>query len=99
MGAILAVGLIVIAVPMTGVALHTGGRLLLPGTVRRRGGTPAAVVAASGGIPTGPVPEIGAREQEVVEILPVGLPAVPAQGSYGVAGPRRAGAAPGSGRP
>ena len=41
MGGILAVGLVVIAVPMTGVALHAGGRLPLPGTVRRRGGTPA----------------------------------------------------------
>jgi MFS family permease len=91
MGVILAVGLVVIAVPMTGVALHTGGRLLLPGTVRRRGGTPGAVVAASGGIPTGPVPEIGAPEQPVVEI-PLGTPAIPAQGAYDTAGPRHAGA-------
>ncbi|MFG2781102.1 MFS transporter [Streptomyces prunicolor] len=97
MGAILAVGLIVIAVPMTGVALQTGGRLLLPGTVRRRGGTPGAVVAASGGIPTGPVPEIGAPEQPVVEI-PLDAPAIPAQGAYDTAGPRHAGAtATGSG--
>lgn len=73
MGAILAVGLVVIAVPMTGVALHTGGRLLAPGTVRRRGGT---------------VPQIGAPEQQVVEI-PLDTPAVPAQRAYDTAGPRQ----------
>lgn len=84
MGAILAVGLVVIAVPMTGVALHTGGRLLVPGTVRRRGGTPAAVVASSTGSP----------EQPVVEI-PLDTAAVPAQGAYDTAGPRQASAATG----
>jgi hypothetical protein len=59
MGAILATGLLVITLPLTAVTLHTGGRPLLPGAVRRRrgyplleelgGGTPAAVVAASPG--------------------------------------------------
>ncbi len=88
MGAILAVGLVVIAVPMTGVALHTGGRLLVPGTVRRRGGTPAAVVAASTGSPCGTLPRIGAPEQPVVEI-PLDTAAVPAQGDYDTAGPGR----------
>ncbi|MFJ3894219.1 MULTISPECIES: MFS transporter [unclassified Streptomyces] len=95
MGAILAVGLVVIAVPMTGVALHTGGRLLVPGTVRRRGGTPAAVVAASTGAPCGTVPQIGAPEQPVVEI-PLDTPAVPARGDYRTAGPRQSAAAPGA---
>lgn len=97
MGAILAAGLVVIAVPMTWVALHTGGRLLVPGTVRRRGGTPGAVVAASTGSPCGTVPQIGAPEQPVVEI-PLDTAAVPAQGDYYTAGPRHAGAtATGSG--
>ncbi|WP_432118998.1 MFS transporter [Streptomyces sp. bgisy032] len=85
MGLVLGAGLLVIALPMTAVALHTGGRPLLPGAVRRRGGHPAALVAAATGTPTGAVPEIGAPEQHVVEI-PVDTPAVPAQRAYGKAG-------------
>ncbi|MBD0425108.1 MFS transporter [Streptomyces sp. TRM S81-3] len=96
MGAVLGAGLLLVAVPMTAVALHTGGRPLLPGAVRRRGGTPAAVVAASTGTPSGTVPEVGAPEQPVVEIE-VDAPAVPVQRAYGTAGPRQAAAAPGSG--
>ncbi|MGW3987459.1 MFS transporter [Streptomyces sp. NPDC004830] len=85
MGAVLGAGLLVIALPMTAVALHTGGRPLLPGAIRRRGGHPAALVAAATGTPTGAVPEIGAPEQPVVEI-PVEAPAVAAQRAYGKAG-------------
>ncbi|MGW0609853.1 MFS transporter [Streptomyces sp. NPDC002788] len=85
MGAVLGAGLLVIALPMTAVALHTGGRPLLPGAIRRRGGHPAALVAAAPGTPTGAIPEIGAPEQPVVEI-PVEAPAVPAQRAYGKAG-------------
>ncbi|MFC9126765.1 MFS transporter [Streptomyces sp. NPDC057099] len=96
MGAILAAGLLVIAVPMTAVALHTGGRPLLPGAIRRRGGHPAALVAAATGTPTGTVPEIGAPEQPVVEIA-VEAAAIPTQRAYDKAGPRQAGASPGSG--
>ncbi|MET7377615.1 MFS transporter [Streptomyces sp. NPDC005526] len=97
MGSVLAVGLLVIALPMTAVALHTGGRALLPGTVRRRGGTPAAVVAASAGAPSGAVPQIGAPEQPVVEITVDGT-AAPVRPAYGTAGPRHATAgAPGAG--
>ncbi|QWB25688.1 MULTISPECIES: MFS transporter [Streptomyces] len=96
MGAILAAGLLVIAVPMTAVALHTGGRPLLPGAIRRRGGHPAALVAAATGTPSGAVPEIGAPEQPVVEI-PVEAAAIPTQRAYDKAGPRQAGASPGSG--
>ncbi|MEV5881176.1 MFS transporter [Streptomyces sp. NPDC052020] len=96
MGAVLGAGLLLVAVPMTAVALHTGGRPPLPGAVRRRGGTAAAVVAASPGTPAGAVPEIGAREQPVVEIT-VDAPAVPAQRAYDTAGPRQAAATPGSG--
>ncbi|MFD5160767.1 MFS transporter [Streptomyces hawaiiensis] len=84
MGAVLGAGLLVISLPMTAVALHTGGRPLLPGAIRRRGGHPAALVAAATGTPTGAIPEIGAPEQPVVEI-PVEA-AVPAQRDYGKAG-------------
>ncbi|MFD7131732.1 MFS transporter [Streptomyces sp. NPDC059894] len=96
MGLVLGAGLLVVAVPLTAVALHTGGRPLLPGTVRRRGGTPAAVVAASTGTPQGPVPQIGAPEQQIVDI-PVPAPAQPARDAYDTAGPRRAGGGPGPG--
>ncbi|MFE0455673.1 MFS transporter [Streptomyces sp. NPDC058914] len=89
MGLVLGAALLVVAVPMTVVALHTGGRPLLPGAVRRRGGTPAAVVAATTGAPNGPVPQIGAPEQPVVDI-PVDTPAPPTRSAYDTAGPRRA---------
>jgi MFS family permease len=94
MGAILAVGLLVITLPLTAVALHTTGHPLLSGAVRRRGGTPAAVVAASTGTPADALPQI-APEQPVVEI-PIDAPAAPAQQAYDTAGPRQASAAPGS---
>ncbi|MEU8650077.1 MFS transporter [Streptomyces sp. NPDC048737] len=98
MGLVLGAGLLVVAVPMTAVALHAGGRPLLPGAVRRRGGTPAAVLAASTGTPSGAVPPVGAAEQAVVEIA-VEVPAgASLQGAYDTAGPRRAGAAPGAGQ-
>ncbi|BFO21365.1 hypothetical protein SHKM778_77530 [Streptomyces sp. KM77-8] len=74
MGAVLGVGLLVVALPMTAVALHTGGRPLLPGAVRRRGGHPAAVVAAATATPAGLVPEVGAVEQPVIEISLDGTP-------------------------
>ncbi|MFF3498028.1 MFS transporter [Streptomyces sp. NPDC003247] len=96
MGLVLGAGLLVVAVPLTAVALHTAGRPLLPGTVRRRGGTPAAVVAASTGTPHGSVPQIGAPEQQVVDI-PVPAPARPARDAYDTAGPRRAGVGAGPG--
>lgn len=78
MGLVLAAGLLVVAVPMTAVALHTGGRPLLAGGVLRRG---------------------GAAEQLPVEVveIPVEAPALPVQDAYDTAGPRPAGAAPGSG--
>ncbi|MBA8978432.1 hypothetical protein BJ962_004958 [Streptomyces aureorectus] len=88
MGAVLGAGLLLVALPMTAVALHTGGRPLLPGAVRRRGGHPAAVVAAAPGTPTGGVPEIGAPEQPVVEIPLDGTPA-PARGDYDTAAATR----------
>ncbi|MFF1272956.1 MFS transporter [Streptomyces marokkonensis] len=84
MGAVLGTGLLLVALPMTAVALHTGGRPLLPGAIRRRGGHPAALVAAATGTPTGAVPEVGAQEQPVVEIPLDGTPA-PARRAYGTA--------------
>ncbi|EFE69590.1 MFS transporter [Streptomyces viridosporus] len=89
MGAVLGAGLLLVALPMTAVALHTGGRPLLPGAVRRRGGHPAAVVAAATGTPTGAVPEVGAPEQPVVEIPVDGTPS-PARGAYDTAAATRA---------
>ncbi|WP_053635830.1 MFS transporter [Streptomyces sp. XY152] len=93
MGAVLGTGLLLVALPMTAVALHTGGRPLLPGAVRRRGGHPAAVLAAATGTPTGSVPEVGAPEQPVVEIPLDGTPA-PAQRTYDTAAATQA---PGAG--
>ncbi|MGW1889041.1 MFS transporter [Streptomyces sp. NPDC002004] len=68
MGLVLGCGLLLLAAPLTGVALRAAGRPLVPGAVRRRGGAPAAVVAATAGSSTGAVPRVGAPEQTVVEI-------------------------------
>ncbi|WP_371615823.1 MFS transporter [Streptomyces sp. NBC_00454] len=67
--------LLAVAGPMAAVALHVGGRPLTPGSVRRRGGVAAAVLAAGAGTPAGSVPRVGAPELEVVELA--GLPARP----------------------
>lgn len=89
MGLLLAAGLLVVAVPITAVALHAGGRPLPAGAVRRRGGNPAAVVAAATGTPAGAVPRIGAPEQPVVAIA-MDAPA-PARAAFDTAGPQRTG--------
>ncbi|MFZ3470106.1 MFS transporter [Streptomyces sp. 4.24] len=68
MGLVLGGLLLAVAGPMAAVALHVGGRPLVPGSVRRRGGAPAAVLAAGAGAPTGAVPRVGAQELEVVEL-------------------------------
>ncbi|MFF0742409.1 MFS transporter [Streptomyces sp. NPDC004111] len=68
MGLVLGSVLLLTAIPMTAVALHTGGRPLVAGAVRRRGGAPAAVLAGTTGAPAGQVPQVGAAEQEVAEI-------------------------------
>ncbi|MFJ3553930.1 MFS transporter [Streptomyces sp. NPDC090114] len=93
MGAVLGAGLLVVALPMTAVALHTGGRPLLPGAVRRRGGHPAAVVAAATATPAGLVPEVGAPEQPVIEIPLDGTPSA-ARGAYDTAAATRAPGSP-----
>ncbi|WEH41876.1 MFS transporter [Streptomyces sp. AM 2-1-1] len=69
MGLVLGAVTLLVAAPMTAVALQAGGRPLVPGSVRRRGGAPAALLAATtgGGLP-GAVPKLGAPEQAVTEI-------------------------------
>lgn len=71
MGLVLGGLLLAVAGPMAGVALHLGGRPLTPGSVRRRGGAPAAVLAAGAGTPAGSVPRVGAQELEVVALTGV----------------------------
>ncbi|WOX24449.1 MFS transporter [Streptomyces solicathayae] len=68
MGLVLGALLLTVAVPMTAVALHTSGRPLVPGSVHRRGGAPAAVLAGRTPAPTGPLPQMGAPEQPIAEI-------------------------------
>ncbi|MFG2523578.1 MFS transporter [Streptomyces sp. NPDC048527] len=94
MGTTLAVALLVLALPLTAVALHTGGSpLLRPGTVRRRGGAPAALVAGVTGAPAGAVPQMGAPEQAVVEITVSTPQPAPTQEEFSTAGPRGGSAA------
>ncbi|MEU9949001.1 MFS transporter [Streptomyces sp. NPDC047939] len=68
MGMVLGAVTLLVAVPVTAVALHTGGRPLVPGSVRRRGGAPAALLAVTTGAVPGAVPKLGAPEQAVTEI-------------------------------
>ncbi|MFJ3584980.1 MFS transporter [Streptomyces sp. NPDC090127] len=86
MGLILCALLLLVAAPMTAVALHTSGRPLVPGSIRRRGGAPAAILAGTTGAPRGLVPQMGAPEQEVTEVT---VPTTPltAQRAYDLARP------------
>ncbi|MEU4268298.1 MFS transporter [Streptomyces sp. NPDC026092] len=68
MGLLLCALLLLAAAPMTAVALHTSGRPLVPGSIRRRGGAAAAVLAGTTGSTPGLVPQMGAPEQPVTEI-------------------------------
>ncbi|MET8512018.1 MFS transporter [Streptomyces sp. NPDC005077] len=93
MGLILGAVTLLVAAPVTAVALHTGGRPLVPGSVRRRGGAPAALLAATTGTLSGAVPKMGSPEQAVTEI------SVPAlrrrrlgRNAFRTAGPSGAGA-------
>ncbi|MBT2439295.1 MFS transporter [Streptomyces sp. ISL-36] len=88
MGLILCALLLLVAAPMTAVALHTSGRPLVPGSVRRRGGAPAAVVAGTTTAATGLVPQMGAPEQEVASVpVPSRRRAAAAQRSFRLARP------------
>ncbi|MFJ4961147.1 Major Facilitator Superfamily protein [Streptomyces sp. ADI96-02] len=68
MGLVLGAATLLVAAPMTAVALHTGGRPLVPGSVHRRGGAPAALLAATTGSLPGAVPKLGSPEQAVTEL-------------------------------
>ncbi|SED40470.1 MFS transporter [Streptomyces sp. TLI_105] len=72
MGLVLCALLLLVAAPMTAVARHASGRPLVPGSIRRRGGAPAAVLAGRGSGTAALVPQVGAPEQEVT---PVAVPA------------------------
>ncbi|WNI24853.1 MFS transporter [Streptomyces sp. ITFR-16] len=88
MGLILGTATLLVALPVTAVALHTGGRPLVPGSVRRRGGAPAALLAVTTGAVPGAVPKVGAPEQAVTEIS---VPALrrrrPVRSAFRPAGP------------
>ncbi|GGY31429.1 MFS transporter [Streptomyces omiyaensis] len=70
MGAVLGGLLLLVAAPLTAVARHASGRPLVPGSVHRRGGAPAAFVAGATPAPTALVPQVGAPEQEIAAIAP-----------------------------
>lgn len=73
MGVVLCALLLLVAVPMTAVARHAAGRPLVPGSVRRRGGAPAAILAGTASASTALVPQMGAPEQTVAPIpVPAG---------------------------
>ncbi|MGW7263621.1 MFS transporter [Streptomyces sp. NPDC054842] len=93
MGRVLALGLLVIAAPMTAVALHTSGRRFLPSPVLRTH-TARAHTARAHTARTRAARAHTAPEQPVVEIALDGIPAQRA--AYDTAGPRQA-AAPGPG--
>ncbi|MFE7625323.1 MFS transporter [Streptomyces sp. NPDC057509] len=92
MGLILGAATLLVAAPVTAVALHTGGRPLVPGSVRRRGGAPAALLAVTTGAVPGAVPKVGAPEQAVTEIS---VPALrrrrPGRSAFRTAGPEDGG--------
>ncbi|MFI0236156.1 MFS transporter [Streptomyces sp. NPDC016845] len=81
MGAALAIALLLLAAPLTAVALHTGGRPLFAGAARRRSGAPVGAM----------VPPSGLLEQPVVEveIHPLEAPAATAhtKDEFTTAGP------------
>ncbi|MFE5834869.1 MFS transporter [Streptomyces sp. NPDC056508] len=68
MGAVLCALLLLVAAPMTAVARHVSGRPLVPGSIRRRGGAPAAVLAGNASATPSLVPQVGAPEQPVAPI-------------------------------
>ncbi|WP_435058947.1 MFS transporter [Streptomyces sp. bgisy060] len=70
MGLVLCSLLLLVAAPMAAVARRAAGRPLVPGSIRRRGGAPAAVLAGKGAAAS-LVPQVGAPEQPVAAI-PVG---------------------------
>ncbi|MFI8516952.1 MFS transporter [Streptomyces sp. NPDC085481] len=86
MGLVLCALLLLVAVPMTAVARHAAGRPLVPGSIRRRGGAPAAVLAATSAPSTALLPQLGAPEQEITPI-PVPTGRRTAKAAFGLARP------------
>ncbi|WP_338696347.1 MFS transporter [Streptomyces sp. Q6] len=76
MGTMLAVALLLLAVPLTAVTLHTGGRPLFAGAARRHSGAPVGAVVPPSGVPEMPVVEI-----EVPAVVAEALPD-PVQGEF-----------------
>ncbi|MYW65635.1 MFS transporter [Streptomyces sp. SID8379] len=83
MGAVLAVLLLLLAVPLTAVTLHTGGRPLFAGAARRRSGAPVGAIVPPSGLPEQPVVEI-----EVPAAIEEAQPD-PVQAGFTTAGPRQ----------
>jgi MFS family permease len=88
MGATLAAVLVLLALPLTAVALHTGGRPLFAGAARRRSGAPVGAIVPPSGLPEQPVVEI-----EVPAAVAEAGPD-PVQGDFTTAGPQARTAAP-----
>ncbi|MER6097475.1 MFS transporter [Streptomyces sp. NPDC001728] len=74
MGMVLCALLLLVAAPMTAVARHASGRPLVPGSIHRRGGAPAAVLAGTAAATPPTVPQMGAPE---ARLAPIPLPATP----------------------
>ncbi|MEU7021774.1 MFS transporter [Streptomyces sp. NPDC046203] len=68
MGLTLSVLLLLAGLPMTAVARHASGRPLVPGSIRRRGGAPAAFLAGTSPAPPSLLPQIGTPEAQVTPI-------------------------------
>ncbi|MFJ3903511.1 MFS transporter [Streptomyces sp. NPDC090025] len=68
MGVTLCALLLLVAAPMTAVARHTSGRPLVPGTTRRRGGAPTALLASTTAPLLSPIPDLGAPEQPIAPV-------------------------------
>ncbi|MFC8489292.1 MFS transporter [Streptomyces sp. NPDC057235] len=88
MGAVLCALLLLVAAPMTAVARHVSGRPLVPGSIRRRGGAPAAVLAGTASATPSLVPQVGAPEQPVAPIRVSAARRRPAKSTFGLAGVR-----------
>ncbi|MFD8010168.1 MFS transporter [Streptomyces sp. NPDC058955] len=87
MGAVLAALLLLVAAPMAAVARHASGRPLVPGSVRRRGGAPAAFVAGAAPTTTALLPQVGAPEQQIAPIPAPAAARRPARSTFHLARP------------
>ncbi|MGJ7415326.1 MFS transporter [Streptomyces cinereoruber] len=88
MGAVLCALLLLVAAPMTAVARHVSGRPLVPGSIRRRGGAPAAVLAGTASATPSLVPQVGAPEQPVASIRVSAARRRLTKSTFGLAGVR-----------